>query len=106
MSYFAGSVQLANTSILWHKQESHPSNFLVEKFSGQSSLKHETNKSCSICLRAKQIHDMFSLSNNNAAAIFDLIHCDLWGPYITAYVYGVFYFLTILDDFSRSVWYI
>lgn len=52
VSYFASSVPLVDTSSLWHKRFGHPSNFVVEKFLGQS-FKHETNKSCSIYLRAK-----------------------------------------------------
>ena len=36
--------------------------------------------------------------------IFELIHCDLWGPYRTVSSCGASYFLTIVDDFSRAVW--
>lgn len=35
---------------------------------------------------------------------FELIHCDLWGPYRTTSICGSKYFLTILDDFTRAVW--
>lgn len=52
----------------------HPSDFLIEKTLGKSSLiKHESNKLCFVCLRAKQTHDIFPLSPNNASEIFDLI---------------------------------
>jgi hypothetical protein len=35
---------------------------------------------------------------------FELTHCDLWGPCsVTAYD-GSRYFLTIVDDMSRSTW--
>lgn len=34
--------------------------------------------------------------------MFDLIHCDLWGPYTKSS--GFHYFLTIVDDHSRAVW--
>ena len=33
-----------------------------------------------------------------------LIHCDLWGPYRTTTFCGARYFLTIVDDYSRSTW--
>lgn len=56
-----------------------------------------------ICLRAKQTRDIFSSSLNNSSAIFDLIHCDLWGPYFTLSSFGALYFLTISDDHSRFV---
>lgn len=44
------------------------------------------------------------MSNNKASDIFDLIHCNLWGPYRTTALCGAHYFLTIVDDFSRGVW--
>ena len=61
-------------------------------------------QNCDVCFRAKQCRDKFVLSNNKASDIFELIHCDLWGPYRTASSCGAHYFLTIVDDFSRGVW--
>ncbi|KAL1191225.1 Retrovirus-related Pol polyprotein from transposon RE2 [Cardamine amara subsp. amara] len=36
--------------------------------------------------------------------VFELVHCDIWGPYRTTSTNGSRYFLTIVDDFSRSLW--
>ncbi|MDV3146753.1 MAG: DDE-type integrase/transposase/recombinase, partial [Sweet potato little leaf phytoplasma] len=36
--------------------------------------------------------------------IFELIHCDIWGPYRSSTHSGHKYFLTIVDDFSRYTW--
>lgn len=36
--------------------------------------------------------------------MFDLIHCDLWGPYRTLSSCGASYFFTIVDVYSRGVW--
>lgn len=48
---------------------------------------------------------MFALdSSSYSNGIFDLIHCDLWGPYRTTALCGTRYFLTIIDDHSRAVW--
>lgn len=33
-----------------------------------------------------------------------MIHCDVWGPYRVQSSCGTRYFLTIVDDYSRSVW--
>lgn len=33
-----------------------------------------------------------------------LLHMDIWGPYHIASLFGAKYFLTIVDDYSRSVW--
>ena len=62
------------------------------------------NKICDVCVRAKQTRESFLLSENNAKENFELIHCDLWGPYRVVASSGASYFLTIVDDFSRSVW--
>ena len=35
---------------------------------------------------------------------FQLIHLDLWGPYKIANICGAHYFLTIVDDFTRTTW--
>lgn len=36
--------------------------------------------------------------------IFELLHVDLWGPYHTPTYNHFKYFMTIVDDFSRSTW--
>ena len=36
--------------------------------------------------------------------LFRSIHCDLWGPYSIKTPNGCNYFLTIVDDFSRTTW--
>lgn len=36
--------------------------------------------------------------------VFQLIHCDLWGPYRTTAFCGARYFLTIVDEYSRATW--
>lgn len=36
--------------------------------------------------------------------LFDLIHCDIWGPYHVSSHSGYNYFLTLVDDYSRFTW--
>lgn len=60
--------------------------------------------SCEVCLLSKQTRQNFPVSSNKANKGFDLIHCDLWGPYQSAAVYSSHYFLTIVDEHSRAVW--
>lgn len=77
---------------------------MVETLLGKTSLvKHESNKLCSICLCSKKTRDVFPLSQSNAIEIFNLIHCDLWDPYNSTFTCGASYFVTIVDDYSRSV---
>ncbi|KAL1222421.1 Retrovirus-related Pol polyprotein from transposon TNT 1-94 [Cardamine amara subsp. amara] len=53
---------------------------------------------------AKQCRESFHSSDNKSEAIFDLIHVDLWGPYRSSSLCNAFYFLMIVDDYSRGVW--
>jgi hypothetical protein len=95
-----------NSVDLWHKRMGHPSMKITQMIPGAN--KHENgsefNKACDICFRAKQTREKFPLSEHNACNIFEIIHCDLWGPYRTASTCGAYYFLTIVDDYSRAVW--
>ena len=62
------------------------------------------NAHCDVCPIAKQKRLPFFSSNNISALPFDLVHCDLWGPFSIPTVEGYKYFLTIVDDFSRCTW--
>ena len=46
----------------------------------------------------------FSASTHISDQPFDLVHCDLWGPFSIPTIDGYKYFLTIVDDFSRCTW--
>lgn len=100
---FVGSVQVSGSSDFWHKHLGHLSNLVVRKLLRQFSFKNKWDELCAIGLRAKQTRDVFPLSSNNVVEIFDLIHCDMWGPYNVASTCGIFYFLTIFNDYSRFV---
>lgn len=91
---------------VWHRRLGHPSSKVVDKLnvSGFSNSGVLDNKACEVCIRAKHSRDLFPNSLNKTSAPFELIHCDLWGPYRTPALCGARYFLTILDDYSRSLW--
>ena len=42
-------------------------------------------------------------SDNKASHAYEMIHCDLWGPYRTP-LCGAHCFFTIIDDHSKGVW--
>ena len=91
---------------LWHKRLGHPSYKIVQMVPNVSGNceNRSLNKNCEICERSKQTREKFPLSEYQASDVFDLIHCDLWGPYRTPSSCGASYFLTIVDDCSRAVW--
>lgn len=59
---------------------------------------------CDTCLYAKFNKLPFPRSSNRAKNCFDLIHMDLWGPYMIHALNGASYILTIIDDHSRATW--
>ena len=59
---------------------------------------------CEICLLAKQKRLPFTPNSHVSSHRFDLIHCDLWGPFSTPTIDGCKFFLTIVDDYSRCTW--
>ena len=63
-----------------------------------------SNKDCIVCPIAKQKRLPFPCSNHISSNAFDLIHCDVWGPFVKATHDGFQYFLTIVDDATRSTW--
>ena len=59
---------------------------------------------CEICPLAKQKKLHFPSSSHVSKACFDLIHCDIWGPFFVSTINGFKYFLTIVDDCSWCTW--
>lgn len=59
---------------------------------------------CTICPLLKQRCLSFPFSETYFICIYDLIHCDLWGPSSVSTLYGSKFFLTNVDDFSKSTW--
>jgi hypothetical protein len=62
------------------------------------------NNVCTICPLAKQRKLSFDVSQSHTNFLFDLIHCDIWGPFSVKSTTGCSYFLTIVDDHSRFTW--
>ncbi|KAG7557929.1 Integrase catalytic core [Arabidopsis suecica] len=87
---------------LWHKRLGHPSSKVLNLLEFSSSCSSFDSHSCEICIRAKHSRDSFPLSNTTSHKAFDLIHCDLWGPYRTTALCGSRFFLTIVDDYSQK----
>ncbi|XP_015165125.1 uncharacterized protein [Solanum tuberosum] len=60
---------------------------------------------CNVCPMARQARMPFpSNSTPSSTKIFDLLHIDLLGPYHTPTYNKYKYFITIVNDYSRSTW--
>nr|GEU54302.1 dual specificity protein kinase splA-like [Tanacetum cinerariifolium] len=51
----------------------------------------------------KQTREPFPLSDHKYVFVRDLVHCDVWGPYMIISKDGYKYFLNLVDDFSMDV---
>ncbi|KAL1215124.1 Retrovirus-related Pol polyprotein from transposon TNT 1-94 [Cardamine amara subsp. amara] len=90
---------------LWHRRLGHPALKVVAGLKDlEFSSSNVLNSACEICNRAKQTRCYFPLSNNKTWEIFEMVHCDIWGPYRIPSHSGARYFLTIVDDYSRGTW--
>nr|KYP65699.1 Retrovirus-related Pol polyprotein from transposon TNT 1-94 [Cajanus cajan] len=93
------------SSILWHRCLGHLSysrlDFLAKKF---LHFCLEKTNNCNICALARQTRLPFPPSSISSVKPFELIHCDIWGPFKVSSLSGAKYFLTIVDDFSRFTW--
>ncbi|KAE8733468.1 hypothetical protein F3Y22_tig00001120pilonHSYRG00022 [Hibiscus syriacus] len=109
MSSFKTNVSCNNVySILpsdWHNRLGHPSLHVMNLLKDVLALKNVKMKdSCQIFPLAKQQRLPFPVSCSHTTRLFELIHCDIWGPYKHKTYFGQTLFLTLVDDFSRSIW--
>ena len=96
---------ICNQLDLWHFRLGHLSSGKLELLNKIVPFV-QCNKTayCDVCPIAKKKRLPFFSSNNIFVFPFDLVHCDLWGPFSIPTVEGYKYFLTIVDDFSRCTW--
>ena len=86
-----------------HCRLGHPSLPLLKKLCPQFS--NLLSLDCESCQFAK--HHRLSYSprvNKPASAPFQLVHSDVWGPCPVMSPTGFRYFVTFVDDYSRTTW--
>jgi hypothetical protein len=104
---FATVKKLDNDFHTWHYRLGHPSlsrmSFLSSVVLHVTHSDHDVSLS-TVCPLAKQKRLPFPNKNHVVSSPFDLLHVDIWGPYHTATVEGYQYFLTLVDDCTRTTW--
>ncbi|KAJ9558576.1 hypothetical protein OSB04_013190 [Centaurea solstitialis] len=73
---------------------------LCPEFSSLPSLQCE---SCQFS-KHQRIHLSPRVSNKQASSPFELVHSDVWGPCPITSKLGFKYFVTFVDDYSRTTW--
>lgn len=91
---------------VWHKRLGHPSFSRIKRLPHLVSHVFDNNLThCDVCPLAKHKRLPFpSNSQDTSSCPFELIHRDIWGPFQSQSIDGFKYFLTIVDDYSRSTW--
>lgn len=104
----AASSALTNqvSASTWHHRLGHlsPRVFDLDIIKKQLGCTSSTDSPCYICPFAKQRRLPFISHNQLSSFPFDLIHCDIWGPYNEPSHSGHQFFLTIVDDCTRFTW--
>jgi len=77
-------------------------NILFHQHLGHSASFHHSK--CHIFPIAKQSRLPFSQSTSHSKITFSLLHMNIWGPYHTPHRDGSCFFLTIVDDYTRTTW--
>lgn len=92
---------------IWHARLGHLSDRVLKLVSIKLPFdvpKHFNSHECKACPLAKFKKLSFLSLNNMSKNPFDLIHCDIWGPYSQSTYDGKRYFLTTVDDCNRYTW--
>ncbi|GJV93371.1 retrotransposon protein, putative, ty1-copia subclass [Tanacetum coccineum] len=97
----------SDTTNLWHMRLGHMSELGLTVLSKRGLLDGQCVgklEFCEHCIFGKHKRVKFNTSVHTTKGILDYVHSDLWGPSQEASLGGARYMLTIIDDFSRSVW--
>ena len=90
---------------IWHSKLDHLYDKCLAMIKSQLHCNRFTRTDpCYICPLAKQKRLPFISHNTLLPFPFDLIHCDIWGPYHVHSHSGHKYFLTLVDDCTRFTW--
>jgi Reverse transcriptase (RNA-dependent DNA polymerase)/gag-polypeptide of LTR copia-type/Integrase core domain/GAG-pre-integrase domain len=86
---------------LWHYRIGYPSDKVLKNLMSLPTL---NSSHCEICRMSKQTRPPYQLSTSKSQKCFELIHSDVWGPAPIDSHSGFKYFVTFIDDFSRTTW--
>ncbi|KAK9061911.1 hypothetical protein SSX86_019095 [Deinandra increscens subsp. villosa] len=88
----------------WHTRLGHLPVYKLKQLHLLSDSNFDSIVTCGICPKARQHKLSFPHSTISTTHAFEIIHIDTWGPYSVPTYNGHKYFLTIVDDFTRTTW--
>ncbi|XP_019260138.1 PREDICTED: uncharacterized protein LOC109238158 [Nicotiana attenuata] len=104
-SFFSHSWSENNVNVLWHNRLGHVPFVKMKRITSiPVNFSPKQPFTCTICPMARQERLPFPQKTSTSNRIFELLHVDLWGPYHVPTHDKHKYFITIVDDYSRSTW--
>ena len=91
---------------LWHYRIGHPYFVKLNVLHDLLAISQLSNTSLHrpVCPLAKQRCLPFNSANHLSSLPFQLVHCDIWGPFHVPTIEGFRYFLTLVDNCSHGTW--
>lgn len=100
-----GAVKVSTSR--WHNRLGHPSSVVVQQVLSQNNIPFvlDENKQtvCDACQKGKSHQLPYPKSTSVSSSPLELIFSDVWGPEPTS-VGKNSYYLSFVDDFSKSTW--
>lgn len=95
-----------NEAMLWHLRLGHVpiQKLLTMNLNLKSRHTSNTQTICVTCPMAKLTKLPFPHSQSHASYPFELLHIDIWGPYKVQTRGKHKFFLTVVDDHTRTTW--
>ncbi|XP_075104166.1 uncharacterized protein LOC142178474 [Nicotiana tabacum] len=103
--FFSQSWSENNVNVLWHNRLGHVPFVKMKRITSiPANFSPKQPFTCTICPMARQERLPFPQKTSVSNKIFELLHVDLWGPYHIPTHDKHKYFITKVDDYSRSTW--
>ncbi|GKU95409.1 hypothetical protein SLEP1_g8773 [Rubroshorea leprosula] len=97
------------TDSIWHQRLGHPNSNVLEALVMKNDIVvskwTKPSHLCSSCQMGKSCKLPFNKNNERAVALFQKVHCDLWGPSPVQSTNHFVYYVIFVDDFSRFTWF-
>lgn len=107
----SNSISAAHTSdftkdscLQWHWRLGHPSYSVLSHIKSLYVPSTAVQPNCDICHYSKQARLPFPIRESRSNSIFEIVQCDVWGPYKHMTHGNCNQFLTLVDDFSKCTW--
>ena len=90
--------------LLWHQRLGHPSFDYMKHLFPSLFNKNSVPFSCETCQLAKQKRSTYPQLSYKPTTPFTIIHSDIWGPAKTKTQANARWFVTFIDDHTRTTW--